>query len=154
VITFKIKFNINKILYWNQIFFSIFRLFIPLPKLSSEGYRVSLSRIRTPEVDNFEFADYVKVNFMSIDIRLSKLDMFKKEIFVFDLKDINMFLLTAMLPHMKKFVYCATVSIFYFYLWNYKRLLWINVMNLNKHHTGRWITEIILFTMVCVKMEK
>ncbi|KAL4141451.1 hypothetical protein QTP88_004089 [Uroleucon formosanum] len=85
-------------------------LFIPLPKLSSEGYRVSLSRIRTPEVDNFEFADYVKVNFMSIDIRLSKLDMFKKEIFIFDLKDITMSLLTSMLPHMKKFVYCATTA--------------------------------------------
>lgn len=89
----------------------MFRLFIPLPKLTPEGYRVSLSRIRNQEVDNFEFADYVKVNFMSIDIRLSKLDMFKKEIFIFDLKDITMAHLTSMLPHMKKFVYCATVSI-------------------------------------------
>lgn len=89
----------------------MFRLFIPLPKLTPEGYRVSLSRIRCPEIDNFEFSDYVKVNFMSIDIRLSKLDMYKKEIFVFDLKDITMAHLTTMLPHMKKFVYCATVSI-------------------------------------------
>lgn len=113
VISFKIEFSIKEIIYWNQIFFSIFRLFIPLPKLTPEGYRVSLSRIRTPEIDNFEFSDYVKVNFMSIDIRLSKLDMFKKEIFVFDLKDINMALLTAMLPSMKKFVYCATVSILF-----------------------------------------
>lgn len=111
VIPFKIEFSIHKILCWNQIFFSIFSLFIPLPKLTPEGYRVSLSRIRSPEIDNFEFSDYVKVNFMSIDIRLSKLDMFKKEIFVFDLKDITMTLLTSMLPHMKKFVYCATVSI-------------------------------------------
>ncbi|XP_060850784.1 alpha-tocopherol transfer protein-like [Rhopalosiphum padi] len=85
-------------------------LFIPLPKLTPEGYRISLSRIRCPEIDNFEFADYVKVNFMSIDIRLSKLDMFKKEIFVFDLKDITMAHLTAMLPQMKKFVYCATTA--------------------------------------------
>lgn len=88
------------------------RLFIPLPKLTSEGHRISLSRLRIREIDdNFEFADYVKVNFMSIDIRLSKLDLFKKEIFVFDLDKFTMSHLTTILPQMKKFIYCAIVSI-------------------------------------------
>lgn len=62
-------------------------------------------------MENFEFSDYVKVNFMSIDVRLSKIDMFKKEIFIFDLDKFTMNHLTTILPQLKKFVYCATVSI-------------------------------------------
>lgn len=85
-------------------------LFIPLPKLTKEGCRISLSRLRNPEVENFEFADYVKVNFMSIDIRLSKLDMYKKEVFIFDLNKFTMSHLTTILPQIKKFIYCATTA--------------------------------------------
>ncbi|VVC40270.1 Cellular retinaldehyde binding/alpha-tocopherol transport,CRAL/TRIO, N-terminal domain,CRAL-TRIO lipid [Cinara cedri] len=85
-------------------------LFIPLPKLTPEGYRISLSRLRTSEVDNFEFADYVKVNFMSIDIRVSKIDFFKKEIFIFDLDKFTMSHLAAILPQIKNFIYCATTA--------------------------------------------
>jgi hypothetical protein len=85
-------------------------LFIPLPKLTSEGCRISLNRLRNPEIDNFEFADYVKVNFMSIDVRLCKLDMYKKEIFIFDLNKFSMSHLTTILPQIKKFIYCGTTA--------------------------------------------
>uniref|UniRef100_A0A2S2QQE7 Alpha-tocopherol transfer protein-like n=1 Tax=Sipha flava TaxID=143950 RepID=A0A2S2QQE7_9HEMI len=86
-------------------------IFIPLPKLTPEGHRISLSRLRDPSgIDNYEFLDYVKVNFMSIDIRLSKLDMFKKETFIFDLKHFSLSLLTTVVPHVKKFIYCATTA--------------------------------------------
>jgi len=85
-------------------------LFIPLPKLTKEGYRISLNRLRTAELDNFDFSDFVKLNFMSIDIRLSKLDMYIKEIFIFDLNKFTLGHLTNILPHMKKFVYCATTA--------------------------------------------
>lgn len=95
----------------NIVFTFFFRLFIPLPKLTDEGCRISLCRLRNPEIDNFEFSHYVMVNFMSIDIRLSKLDTFKKEIFIFDLNKFTMSHLTAVLPQLKKFIYCATVSI-------------------------------------------
>lgn len=89
----------------------IFRLFVPLPQLTKEGYRVSLSRLNDPDVGKFECADYVKVNFMSIDIRVSRLDMYKKEIFIFDLDKFSMGHLTTILPQLKKFIYCGTVSI-------------------------------------------
>lgn len=105
---------IRVLYYYDEYLYILFwifsRLFIPLPKLTAEGYRISLSRLRTPELDGFEFADYVKVNFMSIDIRLSKLDMFKKEIFIFDLSKFTLSHLTTVLPQLKKFIYCATVS--------------------------------------------
>lgn len=84
--------------------------FIPLPKLTTEGYRISLNRLRNPDIEKFEFADYVKVNFMSIDIRLSKLDVFKKEVFIFDLDKFTVAHLTASLPQIKKFVYCAITA--------------------------------------------
>lgn len=96
-----------------------FSLFIPLPKITKEGYRVSLSRLRKAETEDFDFADYVKVNFMSIDLRVSKIDMYKKEIFIFDLAKFTMSHLTVILPQVKKFVYCATVSITYFIIINY-----------------------------------
>jgi hypothetical protein len=36
--------------------------------------------------------------------------MFKKETFIFDLKHFSLSLLTTVVPHVKKFIYCATVS--------------------------------------------
>lgn len=139
---------------WNIIL--IRRIFIPLPKITNEGYRVNLNRLRNNHSENLEFFDYVKSNFMSLDLRISKLDMFKKEIFIFDLNRFTMNHLTKILPHMKKFVYCATVStyIYIFIKWNFKfkfkqlsDLINIHVIWNQNRYRFNWI---VVFTSIII----
>lgn len=90
-----------------------FRIFISFPKLTSEGYRVSISRLRNADAEKYVFSDHIEVSFMSMDIRMSKLDMFKKEIFLYDLSGYTMSHISLVLPNLKKMLYCVNVSTFH-----------------------------------------
>ncbi|XP_050441971.1 alpha-tocopherol transfer protein-like [Adelges cooleyi] len=82
-------------------------MFIPLPKLTPEGYRISVNIFRTDDTEHLSFSDQVKMSFMSFDLRLSKLDIYTKEIFVFDVNNMTMNHIAGVLPHLKHYFYCA-----------------------------------------------
>ncbi|XP_050426209.1 clavesin-2-like [Adelges cooleyi] len=76
----------------------------PLPNPTHEGHRVGLYCARTKEDDTFVFNDLAKLSLMSMDLRMAKLDTFKKIVYIFDLNYFSMNLVTEMLSNIKKFL--------------------------------------------------
>ncbi|XP_050434907.1 clavesin-1-like [Adelges cooleyi] len=75
----------------------------PFPKPTHEGYRVSLYCVRDGYADcKYVFNDIVKLSFMTLDLRIGKLDMCKKSIIILDYKNLTMSHVAAMLPSVKK----------------------------------------------------
>lgn len=87
-----------------------FSCWVPLPKPTHEGYRVSLYCLRSRCVDKFNFRDIAKLSVMTYELRIAKLDTYKKDIFIYDLDNLSMNHVTAILPSWKKANYCAKVS--------------------------------------------
>ncbi|XP_050444411.1 clavesin-2-like [Adelges cooleyi] len=74
----------------------------PLPNPTHEGHRVTLFSIRTEEADHFVCNDSFKLCTMSFDLRLVKLDTYKKDIFIYDTNNLTMNHLTAFLANVRK----------------------------------------------------
>nr|XP_018913551.1 PREDICTED: alpha-tocopherol transfer protein-like isoform X2 [Bemisia tabaci] len=82
-------------------------LFLPLPKLTPDGYRVSIFKFFNTDPAVLDPLAFCKVCFMSTDIRLRE-DTCRGDIIVWDLGGGTMSHLTASLPQVKKFIYCAS----------------------------------------------
>ncbi|XP_050429715.1 alpha-tocopherol transfer protein-like isoform X1 [Adelges cooleyi] len=78
--------------------------FLPLPNPTREGHRVGILRIRTEEVGNVVFDDFIKLCFMTLDLRISKLDTCKKEIGIIDCTNMSMNYVAAFIPCIKKII--------------------------------------------------
>ncbi|XP_050444401.1 alpha-tocopherol transfer protein-like isoform X3 [Adelges cooleyi] len=79
-------------------------VFVPLPRPTHEGHRVCLYCVRTKDDDKFVCNDFMKLCQMSFDLRLAKLDTFKKDIYIFDSNNFSMNYVTAILRNIKKIV--------------------------------------------------
>ncbi|XP_050439462.1 clavesin-2-like isoform X2 [Adelges cooleyi] len=76
--------------------------FVPLPKPTHEGHRVTIQCVRTEDADNYVFKDHVKMYIMELDLRIAKLDIYKKDVIIFDAKNTTMNHVTSILPYFKK----------------------------------------------------
>ncbi|XKL68337.1 hypothetical protein PGB90_003828 [Kerria lacca] len=78
--------------------------FIPLPKLSSDGCRVSICRVFDPSLsDSVNPDEVIKAVFMAADLRL-EIDFFHSDILIFDLKDFSMTIITMVMSNLRKFL--------------------------------------------------
>ncbi|XP_050444340.1 clavesin-2-like [Adelges cooleyi] len=76
--------------------------FVPLPKPTHEGHRVSLCYLRNKDLHTFLCHDFFKVCIMTHDLRIAKLDIYNKDIFIIDLKHFSTNHVTACIPNVKK----------------------------------------------------
>ena len=87
------------------------RAFIPLPELTPEGSRVSVFRIPHPEkYESVDSTDVIKSMIMSGDLRL-QIDACHSDIFIFDLENFSMPIVTKVLASLRKFILPGTVSV-------------------------------------------
>ncbi|XP_050521616.1 uncharacterized protein LOC126894555 isoform X9 [Daktulosphaira vitifoliae] len=77
---------------------SEYRVFAPLPMITREGNRVIIDHLKS-ETFIFDIVVTMKVMLMNIDIRMSKLDIFKKDIYILDMKYYSLSRLLESLPH-------------------------------------------------------
>ncbi|XP_050442840.1 alpha-tocopherol transfer protein-like isoform X3 [Adelges cooleyi] len=83
-------------------------LFVPLPNPTHEGHRVVLYSARTTEdVDKFVYNDFIKLCFMTYDLRIAQLDACKTDIYILDLNNFTMNHVTTFLLNVKKAVECT-----------------------------------------------
>ncbi|XP_050438915.1 clavesin-2-like isoform X1 [Adelges cooleyi] len=76
--------------------------FVPLPKPTHEGHRVSLCYLRNKDLHTFVCHDFFKLCLMAHDLRIAKLDIYNKDIFIIDLNNFSMSHVTACMPNIKK----------------------------------------------------
>ncbi|XP_050435196.1 alpha-tocopherol transfer protein-like isoform X1 [Adelges cooleyi] len=76
--------------------------YVPFPNPTHEGHRVLLHRIKTEDAENFVYDDINKLVFMSIDLRVAKLDTYNKEIILYDCNNLSMNHVAAIIPSIKK----------------------------------------------------
>ncbi|XP_050521608.1 alpha-tocopherol transfer protein-like isoform X2 [Daktulosphaira vitifoliae] len=84
---------------------SKYRVITPLPMITKEGNRVIIDHFKS-EIYDCDIVVTMKVLLMSIDIRMSKLDIFKKDIYILDMKYHRLSLLLECLPHMNEMSLC------------------------------------------------
>ncbi|XP_050444140.1 retinaldehyde-binding protein 1-like [Adelges cooleyi] len=85
--------------------------YFPFPKPTHEGNRVSLYCVRDGYTDGkYVHGDVNKLCFMTLDLRIGKLDTFKKEIIIMDYKNTTMNQIAAALPNIKKVVESAQAA--------------------------------------------
>ncbi|XP_050429722.1 alpha-tocopherol transfer protein-like [Adelges cooleyi] len=76
--------------------------YVPLPNPTHEGHRVSIYCKRTEDAQHFVIDDYMKLCFMVFDLRVAKLDTYKKEISIVDCNNFSMNFVAALFPSIKK----------------------------------------------------
>ncbi|XP_050540952.1 clavesin-2-like [Daktulosphaira vitifoliae] len=79
---------------------------VPLPKLTKEGYRVSLGYNTSEDYKKFSFINFGKIFFMNLELRVSKLDLYTKDIMIWDMKIYSLAFLSETLRHIKDYMYC------------------------------------------------
>ncbi|XP_065201041.1 alpha-tocopherol transfer protein-like [Planococcus citri] len=85
--------------------------FVPLPKLTSDGCRVSILRVFDASLqDKIHPDDVIKATFMSGDLRL-KIDSCRSDILIFDFKDFTMPIMSLIMANLKKFLILGTKGI-------------------------------------------
>ncbi|XP_050534111.1 alpha-tocopherol transfer protein-like isoform X1 [Daktulosphaira vitifoliae] len=84
-----------------------FYVTIPLPILTRDASRVTLSHLKTEDTTNFSITNILSIFFMGSNIRLSKLDNNKKEIHIFDFKHCTLSHFTSVLPHINNLFLCV-----------------------------------------------
>ncbi|XP_050540950.1 alpha-tocopherol transfer protein-like [Daktulosphaira vitifoliae] len=109
--TLKPKFFCN----WDSISLELteamnYGMLVPLPVLTSEGNRVSLGYFRHNDYKKFNFVNFGKLIVMTFDIRISKLDLYKKEILIWDMKHFSTALLPEIITHINEFVQITSVA--------------------------------------------
>lgn len=89
----------------------LFRSFVPMPKLTPEGYRVSILRILDPSMHNRVHPDdVIKLMFMSADLRL-QIDDSPVDVFIYDMENYTMPVVSMMMANLRKFIIPGTVRI-------------------------------------------
>ncbi|XP_050421508.1 retinol-binding protein pinta-like [Adelges cooleyi] len=78
--------------------------FVPLPKPTHEGHRVSVFYRSTQDTNNFVTDDYTKLSYMTYDLRTAKLDTWVKDIYIIDCNNTTMNHVTPALPIVKKYM--------------------------------------------------
>lgn len=82
-----------------------------MPKLTPEGYRVSILRILDPSMhDRVHPDDVIKLFYMSADLRL-QIDDSPIDIFIFDMQDYTMPVVSMIMANLRKFTIPGTVRI-------------------------------------------
>lgn len=87
-------------------------MYISLPKLTPEGYRITIFRIFEHDKENLPKGDeFIKAVQMLMDISLKK-DRVKGLIVVYDFQNLDMTFVSLILSQLKKLMILSTVSNF------------------------------------------
>ncbi|XP_050429717.1 alpha-tocopherol transfer protein-like [Adelges cooleyi] len=76
--------------------------YVPLPNPTHEGHRVLIFGTRTEDAEHIVFDDFIKLCFMTLDLRVAKVDTYKKTISIIDCNNSSMNLVAAIIPSIKK----------------------------------------------------
>lgn len=94
----------------------VFRSYVPMPKLTSDGYRIVIFRIFDPETTNLPTPENImKATQIGLDISL-KLDKFRGMTVIYDLENTSMTFISLLLPMLKKFFALGNVSLYHLFM--------------------------------------
>jgi hypothetical protein len=99
----------SKLYFSNSIGHVFFSYIVPLPKLTSEGARVTVHSLQEPGTSQFNAVEAMKLVFLTGDIRLRE-DICSGDILVYDLSGSSLSHLAQLtLPLVRKFMICGQV---------------------------------------------